>query len=109
MMSPFEQLFNQTIDIFGVPASFQYAKTKEIVSGIKVGISTYGGADPDLINTVAVGQRVITVKASDLEDSPSKFDVYVINGEKLTIDTVTNVYEPNSGKLLGYKNYVRIA
>ena len=109
MMSPFEQLFNQTIDIFGIPASFQYAKTKKLISGINVGISTLGGADPDLINTVSVGQRVITVKSSDLDDTPSKFDVFVINGEKLTIDTMTNIYEPKSGKLLGYKNYARIA
>jgi len=108
-MSPFEKSFSTLIDKLGVPASFTFAKTKVIVLGMKVGISTFAGSDPDLVNTVAVGQRVITAKASDLGESPSKFDVFNINGEKLTIDTVTNVYEPSTGKLLGYKNYVRVA
>jgi hypothetical protein len=107
--SSWAYMFDSLIETLGVHASLYFSKKKSTIQNIQVGISTNAGADPDLVNSVGIGQRVITLRSRDVDEAPSKFDFFTINTEKLTIDTVSNVYEPKTNQVIGYKCIVRVA
>jgi len=102
-------MFDSLIETLGVHASLYFSKKKSTIQNLQVGISTFGGADPQLVNAVGIGQRVITLRSKDVDESPAKFDFFTIGSEKLTIDTVSNVYEPKTNHVIGYKCVVGVA
>jgi len=107
--TPWQFGFDSLIETLGVKAELYFSKNKSTIQNLQVGFSTNAGADPDLINTVGIGQRVITLRAKDVNVPPTKFDFFTIGNDKLTIDTISNIYEPQTNHVIGYKCVVRIA
>jgi hypothetical protein len=47
------------------------------------------------------------VKATSLATTPEKFDAMLINDERMVIEAVTVVHEPGTGKIIGYRCFVK--
>lgn len=95
------------INQLGVPAEFKQALPPNVSVRIaKVGIATIrprsAGGD-DVVNSFAVGTRVVTILESSLPVRPGKFDLLTINGEKFVIEDVRPAEEPGSGVTIGYR------
>lgn len=97
--------YETVIDTLGVAATFKHVKSGVEVSIDKVGIRTNSNNEA-LVNAYGVGSKTITIKASSLTAMPEKFDSMVINHEKIVIEAVTTVHEPNSGSIIGFRCFV---
>ena len=97
--------FNQAISLLGVPAVFSRAKVAGVTINIAhVGFSSVSKDDQALINAYGFSAKVITVKVADITGAaPEKFDVFHINAERYTADTVIPIHAPGTGVLIGWK------
>lgn len=97
--------FNQVIDLLGVPAVFSRAKVAGVSSNIAhVGFANISSQDEALVNAYGFAAKVITAKVGDIAGAaPEKFDVFHINAERYTIDTVIPIHAPGTGALIGWR------
>ncbi len=97
--------FNTAITTLGVPAVFSRAKVTGVTTNIAhVGFANVNKGDEALVNAYGFSAKVITVKVADITGTPpEKFDVFHINSERYTADTVIPIHAPGTGVLIGWK------
>lgn len=98
--------YESVIDVLGVSATYTHIKSGVVVAIEKVGIRT-NSTNEALVNAYGVGSKTITVKASSLATTPEKFDAMLINNERMVIEAVTVVHEPGTGKVIGFRCFVK--
>ena len=97
--------YDKAIDTLGVSATWTpvvqpgapAAAPKAVTVGFKI------TTDEVLINAYGVGARIITMKTAD--GNPAKFDQFVVQGERYTVDQVDTVFL--NGQALGHRCVIR--
>ena len=87
----FQAATENVVETLGVPATWIQTKDPQATADVVVGFKTASWRDEELINAYGIGAKVFTVKVKDIPVI-EKFDRFVINNEKYTVDSVMPVH-----------------
>lgn len=100
-----EGAFEQVIDLLGTQFEHHKAKPPKTVTNVRVGFKSAGKGDEEVINSLGMSAKIITIKASSLATPPEKFDRFIRAGESYTADSVHPIHL--NDRLIGWKLYCK--
>jgi limonene-1,2-epoxide hydrolase len=103
-----ESQYRSVINRLGFPGTFEKVKPPHT----RINIARIGQRalrpDDALVNSYGVGARIVTIAAADLPGVvPEKFDAVRIGDERIVFEHVEPAHEPGSGKVIGWRCYVK--
>jgi hypothetical protein len=97
--------YESVIDTLGVNVIWTQAKPPHANKAVTAGIKIAGNDDEALVQSLGVGARIFTMKASDFTTAPEKFDRLVVGTEAYTAEAVHPVHL--NAALIGYRIYTK--
>lgn len=92
-------------NVTGISAEWHQAKAPKATKTCRVILAPIDKRSETLVNSYGVNGVSIQVLASDV--APAKFDQFVVNGERYTIDTPVPYHERGTGALVYYVCFVK--
>ena len=100
-----EGAFDQIIDLFGTQFEHHMAKPPKTVTNVRIGFKSVGKDDTEVVNSLGMSAKIITIKVDSLGTPPAKFDRFIRPGESYTADAVHPIHL--NDKIVGYKIYCK--